>query len=99
MKPVVLLMMIFVGGCAASPERIVNQLIDDNKAGTDGFAFGWYHEVKAVEEFDTEARACAGGWSSGVGNLSGSTMAASITQCLILKGWKLDGFLPEIVVL
>lgn len=84
-----------VVGCASTQEQIVKQLVHDN--GSDKGTFGWYHDVKELDEFESEARECAKHWSDPT-FLKRATVTASITECLIEKGWRLDGLL-EIVVL
>lgn len=84
-----------VVGCASTQEQIVRQLVHDN--GADKGTFGWYHDVKALGEFEVEARDCADHYRSNPALLKRATVTASITECLIEKGWRLDG-LWEIVV-
>ena len=92
-----LLVTIVVAGCATSQDRAVGQLIRDNGAGED-FQYGWYHDTKALQEFENEARACAGEIDVFYNGRSDATVAAEITQCLVNKGWRTDGLL-EVVIL
>ena len=96
MRLIFLCFMFLAVGCAPTHERVVRQLVHDNGAN-ESFTFGWYHDVKALDEFEGEARKCAD-QRSGHPGLKRATLTASITECLIENGWRLDGFW-EIVVL
>lgn len=85
-----------VVSCASTQEKTVKQLVHDNGAD-EGFSFGWYHDSKALHEFEADARDCAAPWSDPT-FLKRATVTAGITECLIEKGWRLDG-LQEIIVL
>ncbi len=110
MRTYLLILTFLVVGCAPVHERVTEQLVRDNRADDSEMFFGWYHNWKATDEFEPEARACAAAEFGKPGTRFGSfypnraratrsTVTAIITDCLFKKGWKLRGDRGLVIVI